>query len=77
MCVVHCSIALLQEHESWTVINKCKTRILMCSFALNRKIMVLIKLLKTLLGFLNGEKGSQILLLSLKRLDIICKMELR
>ncbi len=28
---------------------------------------------KTLLGFINGKRGSQILLLSLKRLSIICK----
>ncbi len=39
--------------------------------------MELIKLLKTLLGFINGKKSSQILLLSLKRLGIICKMVLR
>ncbi len=71
VCIVHCSIALLQEHESWTMINKYTTRILMCSFALNRKIMELINLLKT------HYKGSQILLLSLKRLGIICKMVLR
>ncbi len=42
VCIVHCSI--LQEYESWTMINKCKTRILMCSIALNRKIKESIKL---------------------------------
>ncbi len=40
--------------------------------------MELIKLLKNIYtGFINGKKGSQILLLSLKRLGIICKMVLR
>ncbi len=59
VCIVHCSIALLQEHESWTVINKYKTSILMCSFALNQKIVELIKLLKkTLLGFINGKNPN-------------------
>ncbi len=32
---------------------------------------------KTLLEFINGKKGSQILLLSLKRLSTVCKMVLR
>ncbi len=40
--------------------------------------MELIKLLiKTLLVFINGKSGSQILLVSLKRLGIICKLVLR
>ncbi len=46
VCIAHCSIALLQEHESWTMINKYKTTILMCSFDVNRKIMESIKLFK-------------------------------
>ena len=45
VCIVYCSIELLQEHGFWTMINKYKGRILMCSFVLNRKIMEIITLL--------------------------------
>ncbi len=58
VCIVHCSIALLQEHESWTMINEYKTRILMCSFALHRRIMELRKLLQKLYWGLLMVKGQ-------------------
>ncbi len=57
MCIVNCSIALLQEHECWKMINKYKTRI---KFAPNRKIVESIKLfLKILLGFINGKRAAK------------------